>query len=76
MDLKLNAGRFTGSNYVNLYNDNRPEHLKSEDEYHIANHQSKNWQDLYIKYYGMTENEMLKAGTLWTEHQLKNNTPV
>lgn len=55
---------------------NLPKYLESENDYHIANHQSKNWQDLYVNYYGMTENEMLKAGTLWTEHQLKNNTPV
>lgn len=65
--LSIVAPRLTG---INL-----PGYLKSEDDYHIANHQSKNWQDLYINYYGMTESEMLKAGTLWTEHQLKNNTP-
>lgn len=66
--LSIVAPRLTG---INL-----PKYLKSENDYHIANHQSKNWQDLYINYYGMTENEMLKAGTLWTEHQLKNNTTV
>lgn len=55
---------------------NLPNYLKSEDEYHIANHKSKNWQDLYMNYYGMSENEMLEAGTLWTEYQLKNTTPV
>lgn len=66
--LSIVAPRLTG---INL-----PKNLKSEKEYHIANHQSKNWQDLYINYYGMTEGEMLKAGALWTEHQLKNNTPV
>lgn len=53
-----------------------PKYLQNEKDYHIANHQSKNWQDLYINYYGMTESEMLKAGTLWTEFQLKNSTPV
>lgn len=55
---------------------NLPEHLKSEKLYHMANHQSKNWQDLYLNFYGMTEKEMLKAGTLWTEFQLRNTTPV
>lgn len=55
---------------------NLPNYLKSEELYHIANHQSKNWQDLYINYYGMTESEMLDAGSLWTEYQLKNTTPV
>ena len=53
-----------------------PKYLKTEKDYHIANHQSKNWQDLYINYYGMTKTEMIRAGTLWTEHQLKNATPV
>jgi phosphoglycolate phosphatase-like HAD superfamily hydrolase len=62
------ASRLTG--------DNLPRYLKSEEDYHIANHQSKNWQDLYVNYYGMTEKEMLEAGTLWTEYQLKNTSPV
>ena len=62
------ASRLTGENL--------PSHLKSEEKYHIANHRSKNWQDLYINYYGLTEIEMLKAGVLWTEYQLKNTTPV
>lgn len=66
--LSIVAPRLTGLNL--------PEYLKTEKDYHIANHQSKNWQDLYINYYGMTESEMLKAGDLWTEHQLKNSTPV
>lgn len=62
------APRLTGGNL--------PSYLKSEAAYHIANHDSKNWQDLYLNYYGMTESEMLKAGALWAEHQLKNTTPV
>lgn len=56
--------------------ENLPHYLKSEEAYHIANHQSKNWQDLYVNYYGMSEDEMLEAGTMWTEYQLKNSTPV
>jgi len=59
-----------------LTGENLPHYLKSEDSYHIANHQSKNWQDLYVNYYGMSETEMLEAGTMWTEYQLKNTTPV
>jgi len=59
-----------------LTGENLPEYLKSEESYHIANHDSKNWQDLYVNYYGMTESEMLNAGALWTEFQLKNTTPV
>lgn len=53
-----------------------PIYLQSEKDYHMANHQSKNWQDIYINYYGLTEKEMLDAGKLWTEYQLKNTTPV
>jgi len=59
-----------------LTEDNLPKYLKNEELYHIANHQSKNWQDLYLNYYGMSEKEMLIAGSLWTEYQLKNQTPV
>jgi len=59
-----------------LTNDNLPECLQSQEAYHVANHQAKNWQDLYVNYYGMTEKEMLEAGPLWTEFQLKNTTPV
>lgn len=66
--LSLVAPRLTGSQL--------PKYLQTEKDYHIANHQSKNWQDLYINYYGLTEREMLNAGKLWTEYQLKNTTPV
>ena len=62
------APRLTGGNL--------PEYLKSEESYHVANHQSNNWQDLYMNYYGMSEKEMLAAGKLWTKYQLKNTTPV
>ena len=61
---------------LRLTGENLPTCLKSEKAYHIANHQSKNWQDLYVNYYGMTKKEMLKAGALWTEYQLKNTHPV
>ena len=66
--LRRVAPRLTGKNL--------PKYLNNEAEYHIANHESKNWQDLYVNYYGMTEEEMIKAGRLWTEYQLKNTTPV
>ena len=59
-----------------LTGENLPACLISEDAYHIVNHRSKNWQDLYLNYYGMTEDEMKQAGGLWTEFQLKNTTPV
>lgn len=48
-----------------LSGENLPVYLKSEKEYHTANHQSKNCQDLYINYYERTETEALQAGDLW-----------
>lgn len=59
-----------------LTGDNLPQCLRSEAAYHQVNHTAKNWQELYVKYYGMTEFEMLTAGSLWAEHQLSNTTPV
>ncbi|AQX87859.1 MULTISPECIES: HAD family hydrolase [Elizabethkingia] len=59
-----------------LTGEDLPKYLKNEDAYHIANHKSKNWQDLYLNYYGMSDAEMIIAGSLWTEYQLKNTTPV
>ena len=66
--LSVVAPRLTGENL--------PVHLMTVDAYHLANHKSKNWEDLYLNYYGMTESEMIKAGSLWTEYQLKNSTAV
>lgn len=59
-----------------LSGENLPQCLQSEAAYHQVNHAAKNWQELYVKYYGMTESEMLQAGTMWAEHQLTNTTPV
>ena len=59
-----------------LSGENLPHHLRSEGEYHIANHKAKNWQDLYMSYYGLSEAETQLAGSLWSKYQLKNLTPV
>ena len=59
-----------------LTGDNLPIYLQTESAYHEANHSAKNWQELYQKYYGLTEDETLAAGPLWTEHQASNSTPV
>jgi len=59
-----------------LSGDNLPQALRSEKAYHIANHQAKNWQILYREYYGLTEDEMIEAGTMWSEYQLKSSIPV
>ena len=59
-----------------LANEKLPEALTSELEYHKINHRAKNWQDLYINYFGLSKNECLEAGKMWSEHQLINDTPV
>jgi len=59
-----------------LSGENLPFYLKSEKEYQVANHKSKNWKDLYLNYYGLTESETIIAGSLWTEYQLKDPTLV
>jgi len=53
-----------------------PECLKSETGYHEANHAAENWRDLYLRFFGLTEDEADLAGTLWSVHQRRNSTPV
>ncbi|MCL1067081.1 HAD family hydrolase [Shewanella olleyana] len=59
-----------------LTGENLPKYLLSEANYHEANHGAKNWQQLYVDFYGLTENEMLQAGSMWAEFQEKNETEV
>ncbi|MCL1057989.1 HAD hydrolase-like protein [Shewanella gelidimarina] len=35
-----------------------------------------NWQELYVDYYGLSHGEMIQAGSMWAEHQDKNQTEV
>jgi len=59
-----------------LTGENLPKYLRSEDYYHQANHAAKNWQELYVDYYGLSHKEMIRAGGMWAEHQEKNQTEV
>ena len=59
-----------------LSGDGLPEHLESEKMYHHANHAAENWQDLYIRFFGLSHTETDLAGPLWSEHQRSNKTPV
>lgn len=59
-----------------LTGENLPSCLTSPELYHKANHVSVNWQDLYLNFYGLTEEEMYDAGALWTPYQLDNSIPV
>lgn len=59
-----------------LTGENLPKYLLNQQFYHKANHEAENWLDLYINYLGMTEEEAIKAGKLWSVHQKSNTTPV
>ncbi|MFT5790460.1 MAG: phosphoglycolate phosphatase-like HAD superfamily hydrolase [Shewanella sp.] len=59
-----------------LTGDNLPKYLLSEELYHQANHGAKNWQELYVDYYGLSHEEMITAGSMWADHQEKNETEV
>ncbi|MFA0006465.1 HAD family hydrolase [Vibrio splendidus] len=59
-----------------LSGENLPKYLLSETLYHEANHGAKNWQALYVDYYGLSHDEMLIAGGMWAEYQEKNQTAV
>lgn len=59
-----------------LTGDNLPSCLNSPELYHKANHESVNWQDLYLNHYGLTETEMVEAASLWTPYQMDNSIPV
>ncbi len=59
-----------------LTGDQLPGCLKSEPAYHEANHGAKNWRELYLDFFGLSEKEADIAGTLWSDYQRKNRTPV
>jgi len=59
-----------------LSGNNLPEFLRNESKYHEANHAAENWRDLYIRFLGFTQEETDLAGSLWSEHQRLNTTPV
>lgn len=51
-----------------------PEALQSYENYQKANHKYKNWRELYKESYGLKEEQLDEAGSLWTPEQLKNKT--
>lgn len=62
------APRLTGANL--------PVCLRSEAEYHVANHGADHWRDLYSDYFGLNTAEIEVAGPLWETYQLLDRTPV
>ena len=50
--------------------------LQSLDDYHSAHIKAINWRDFYKDSFNLTEEQVNKAGRLWTEYQLKDQNPV
>ena len=59
-----------------LTGENLPRSLRSEADYHVANHGADHWRDLYRNFFGMTTEEIETAGPLWETYQSLDNTGV
>jgi phosphoglycolate phosphatase-like HAD superfamily hydrolase len=59
-----------------LSGDKLPQSLRSEADYHVANHGAEHWRDLYRDYFGMTTAEIETAGPLWETYQMLDKTAV
>lgn len=54
--------------------DNLPEALTSIENYNRVNYQYKNWRELYKHAFLLTDDQVNKAGDLWSPCQLSNRT--
>ena len=52
------------------------EALQSLENYQVANQQTSNWRELYRLEFNFSEDQIDRAGRLWTEYQLKDDTTV
>ena len=59
-----------------LTGENLPLCLRSEAEYHVANHGADHWRDLYRDFFGMNTAEIEVAGPLWETYQFRDKTRV
>ena len=59
-----------------LTGDRLPRPLQSEADYHFANHAANHWRDLYRDFFGMTTDEIERAGPLWETYQMLDKTGV
>ena len=50
--------------------------LNSLDNYSTANRRASNWRELYRLEFNLSEEQIDKAGRLWTTYQLKDDTEV
>jgi phosphoglycolate phosphatase-like HAD superfamily hydrolase len=59
-----------------LTGDKLPISLQSTADYHAANHGADHWRDLYRDFFGMTTEEIEKAGPMWETYQMLDKTEV
>ena len=50
--------------------------LNSLQDYHEAHIQATNWREFYKESFGLTWEQTDDAGRMWTEFQIKDNTPI
>lgn len=50
--------------------------LQSLDQYQKANEDSENWRELYRNYFELSDKQIDRAGAMWKEYQMKDNTEV
>ncbi|GMR24784.1 MAG: HAD hydrolase-like protein [Ignavibacteria bacterium] len=50
--------------------------LNSLQDYHEAHIKASNWREFYKESFGLTEQQTNEAGGMWTEFQIKDNTPI
>lgn len=50
--------------------------LRSIETYESAIRDVQNWRELYLNYYGLSPEQTDLAGRLWTDFQLKDETPT
>jgi N-acetyl-D-muramate 6-phosphate phosphatase len=48
----------------------------TQENYQKVARRSSNWRELYLKEFGLDEQQTDKAGKLWTQFQLKDNTLI
>ncbi len=50
--------------------------LQSLESYELTLRRSTNWRELYVSEFSMTERQTDTAGSLWTEYQSTDRTPI
>ena len=50
--------------------------LRDVEKYHQATMKTSNWRKLYQEVFLLSEEQINEAGSLWTDYQISDNTPV